>query len=319
MRWGGRLAWQAPLIGVLAVTAVMALGGAGTLHAQAGTPLRRVNWRAALSADPTLTVENDSVCSPPPGAGAAICVDVPLDVPQVYGGPEQGIADVVGYVVPSEITYADLDGDGVAEAVLPINSGGTAGVIGFLVYHEAPGTPLLEVIYTGYHLGVAVPGGRLQVEQPVYFGFEPNCCPTALWRTVYVLGADDTLQSDADPVLFLVLPGGRQETSPGAATVSAYYSAIGAGAYDFAYALLSPAAQRRMPRDSWQAGFANTVSVNAQVTPITATHVGVTITVTNATSAGGSSPQRFSGTWVLIPAESAPLGYLLDTATIQQQ
>jgi hypothetical protein len=99
-----------------------------------------------------------------------------------------------GTAALDRVSYGDIVGDGSTEAVVPIDSGGSIGEIGSLVYMlDDAGNPQL-VLADG-------PGGSVfidpQAGELVSISFDPSCssmrCPTGLIRTGYTL-ADGALQ-----------------------------------------------------------------------------------------------------------------------------
>jgi hypothetical protein len=90
-----------------------------------------------------------------------------------YGG-FGGIADPV---------YADLTGDGAADVLVPIASGGSAGIVAFYVYSYHTGAlQNLLVRNEVYRVGLRVRRGDLVVTYPIYGSNDPNCCPSRLDR-----------------------------------------------------------------------------------------------------------------------------------------
>ena len=117
------------------------------------------------------------------------------------------VASTDGAYVQTGVIYADLTGDGVDEAVVPISSGGTLGDVAFIVLAlSGAGTKTLlkdRPSGVGGGLSVAVVGGQLVMTLPVYGPNDPNCCPSALSKKTYVWnGSGFTTQSvttDANP------------------------------------------------------------------------------------------------------------------------
>jgi hypothetical protein len=84
------------------------------------------------------------------------------------------------------LVYGDLTGDGQADVVVPVFSGGTAGDIAFYVLSEQGG--VLHAIKRSnreYKIGVRIVRGRLQVARPYYRSYDPNCCPDYIEVTTY--------------------------------------------------------------------------------------------------------------------------------------
>jgi hypothetical protein len=79
--------------------------------------------------------------------------------------------------------YADLTGDGAEDVLVPIASGGSAGVIAFYVYSYHTGAlQNLLVRNEVYRVGLRVKRGDLVVTYPLYGNRDPNCCPSRLDR-----------------------------------------------------------------------------------------------------------------------------------------
>jgi hypothetical protein len=97
------------------------------------------------------------------------------------------LEDSGGRLVPEEIVFADLTGDGVDEAVVPISSGGSGGDIAYSVFSERGGNleELLQVKPEAGRVTAAVEDGVLVETQPVYAPEDPLCCPSQLRRTYY--------------------------------------------------------------------------------------------------------------------------------------
>lgn len=97
------------------------------------------------------------------------------------------IAGTAGEVVEGTILYGDLTDDNVAEAVVPISSGGTLGDVAYVVLTpEGEGT---EAILTrddataGFRIDIE--DGKLVETEPVRGADDPECCPSMARRTIY--------------------------------------------------------------------------------------------------------------------------------------
>jgi len=97
------------------------------------------------------------------------------------------VAESGGHPLPEEIIFADLTGDGVDEAVVPINSGGSGGDIAYAVFGYQGGDleDLLTVKPEAGRVTVSVEDGVLTETQPVYAPEDPLCCPSELRHTFY--------------------------------------------------------------------------------------------------------------------------------------
>jgi len=91
-----------------------------------------------------------------------------------------------GQVDPQSIIYADVTGDRVDDAVVPVSSGGEGGNIALLVYGYQPSGIEELLHYTpDMRLQASVEDGRLTVTEPVSAPGDPLCCPSELKKTTY--------------------------------------------------------------------------------------------------------------------------------------
>jgi hypothetical protein len=286
------------VIALLLMVGFVLAAGPWTLANAAGAPLRQVDWRAVLANDPTITIDPDAYPLPR-DVGPYIRVAAP--------GSQQG--DVLeGYVSIDDIQYADLDGDGSEEAVLDVESGGTGGSFGFMLYREGTPAPKRVLIYSGYKLGTQIEDGHLIIYEPNYIGFEANCCPSSITRTVNSLNGDRLVA-----LMTEIQPNDVQEP-----TVWAFYRALSEKRYEDAYDFFSPAYKANNPFDRWRAGYASTQSIevdtNAGATP---SEVLIDLKSTDRQPGGGTVTRRFKGSWTVIWSADQKR-WLLDKARIEQ-
>jgi hypothetical protein len=291
------LAGRWPFLFVAVLVAAFTISSAQA----AQSPLRRLNWAAVLANDPNVTIDTS--------ISAAIGPYVIVDSYDVYltdteyNEPEE----LSGHARLNGIMYVDLDRDGAEEAVIPLESGGTAGTTGFLVYRESLGGPYLAIGLVSYKLGIRAEPNSLLLSEPIYAGFEPNCCPsgTLYSRIVMVDDALVVMEQNAHP---------NQEAT--VVAVYAFYDALRAGRYADAYDFLSPRYQAGAPFASWAAGYHTTesIEVDAQAVP-NSNEVRVRITAVDRTNGGGSRTRHFTGSWYLVWSNDAG-HWLLDRADI---
>ncbi len=95
------------------------------------------------------------------------------------------LSGVAAEVEPARTHFEDLIGDdGVEEAVVFVESGGTAGDVGAAVYRLVDGrAQLTQYIRAGGHVLVRL--GLIVVQQGVYASGDPQCCPSSLRETAY--------------------------------------------------------------------------------------------------------------------------------------
>jgi hypothetical protein len=200
---------------------------------------------------------------------------------------------VGGQPLLESIVYVDMDGDGVDEAAITLNSGGTAGNIGFLIYRQARAAPQLAAWHDGYKLGLAIEAGQLVARNALYAGREPNCCPSGFSFDTYILQGQQ---------LQLIAHRAEGITGVQAATVERFYELLGQKDFMGAYALLADTERAANPYDPWAAGYADTLAIQATVTaePALPNTVRVELTATDRTSDGGQVLRHFAGTWQLV-------------------
>lgn len=196
-----------------------------------------------------------------------------------------------GIPILDQILYVDMDGDGAEEAVIPLASGGTAGDIGFLVYRGTAPTPTMAAwqMSAGTKQWLELQQGKLVASDAIYGKGEGNCCPSGRRYVTYILQGTE-LKAIAE----------RTAGHPGAEPfmVLRFYEMINGHDLTAAYAMLSDAYQQANPFDTWAAGYASTVSVEANATAGgTPGVVEVALTATDAQADGQQRVQRFTGTW----------------------
>ena len=127
--------------------------------------------------------------SPPPERTATAAPGPDIDEVDFSQVPavQALLEDSGGRLLPEEIIFADLTGDGAEEAVVPISSGGTGGNIAYAVFGYRGGDPeeILVVKPEAGRVMVAVEDGVLAETQPVYAPEDPLCCPSQLRHTYY--------------------------------------------------------------------------------------------------------------------------------------
>jgi hypothetical protein len=145
-----------------------------------------IDWASVLSAhgDPRVVI-SDCDGPDPRDPAATLCVTIP-------GAPKPNF----GYAEIDNVSYGDIVGDGGTEAVVPIDSGGSLGVWGSLVYKlDASGAPQL-VLAPG-------PGGNVTIDsnsdELVTVTFDDSCSSvncTSFVRTGYKLDSGALRQQD---------------------------------------------------------------------------------------------------------------------------
>ncbi|MDP6606004.1 MAG: hypothetical protein QF664_07100 [Dehalococcoidia bacterium] len=117
-----------------------------------------------------------------PGAGAVSLREVDFASPAVA-------ADLInraggGEVNVNRVVYEDLTGDGREEAVVVVESGGTAGDLAVAVYRLTPGGAAL-VMFERLGGRVEVRLGLVVTQEGVYADDDARCCPSRLRERAY--------------------------------------------------------------------------------------------------------------------------------------
>ena len=257
--------------------------------------MRAVDWMQVVTTDPNL--QYDPSIAPPPGVQRGPWVKLKANT------SVQGHA----LIDPDRILFVDISGDGQEEAIISLFSGGTAGNLGLLVYTAANGAPILADSTGGYKIGGTADGSRLKITEPIYQGWEPNCCPSGFFITRYRLQANRLVQVSREEQ---PLPEARRMT------VDKFYELLAARSYADAYNnFLSATYRAGHPFGSWSAGYANTLSFVATTSDNTDGSVKVDLVAHNK-SGSGEVVKHYSGQWRLRWASTARFKqWVLDSAS----
>ena len=260
-----------------------------------GLNMRTVDWMQVVTSDPSL--QYDPSITPPPGVQHGPWVQLKADT------SVQGHA----LIDPDRILFADISGDGQEEAIISLYSGGTAGNFGLLVYTVANGAPILADSVGGYKIGGTADGSLLKVTEPIYQGWEPNCCPSGFFITRYRLQANKLVQVSRDEQ---PIPEARKMT------VDKFYELLQARNYTDAYNnFLSASYRASSPFGSWSAGYANTLSFVATTSDNPDGSVKVDLVAHNK-SGSGEVIRHYHGTWRLRWVSTARFKqWVLDSAS----
>ncbi|MEX2245474.1 MAG: hypothetical protein WEC75_02210 [Dehalococcoidia bacterium] len=97
------------------------------------------------------------------------------------------IEEVQGQYVQQDVIYADLTGDDYEEAIVPISTGGTQGVVAYMVFTPSGDSArrILTQMPEGGGVSVDVVDGKLVETAPVPGPDDPECCPSMLRVTTF--------------------------------------------------------------------------------------------------------------------------------------
>jgi len=96
-----------------------------------------------------------------------------------------------GVIEPRRVAYADLTGDGTEEALVVVESGGTAGDLGAAVYRaEAGRVSVLAWIDRAGHIELRLTNAGpnaafIVVQQGIYAPGDANCCPSQIREVAF--------------------------------------------------------------------------------------------------------------------------------------
>jgi hypothetical protein len=171
-----RPGWALGLL-LLVAALVVAACDTGQQQKPEATPSPMASPMSSPSSSPELTATATIVVTPDIQA-----VDF-SEVPAV----QTLLEDRGGRLLPQQIIFAYLTGDGAEEAVVPISSGGSGGNVAYAVFGYRGGDlkELLVVTPAAGRVTVAVEDGVLVDTQPVYAPEDPLCCPSQLLHTYY--------------------------------------------------------------------------------------------------------------------------------------
>jgi len=93
-------------------------------------------------------------------------------------------AGAAGEVSPGRVHFEDLTGDGIEEAVVILESGGTLGDLGFGIYQVVGNEPGLAFFASAGGL-VDVRSGAVVTQEGVYADGDAECCPSRLREISY--------------------------------------------------------------------------------------------------------------------------------------
>lgn len=126
-------------------------------------------------------------------AVATVPADTPTPSPDIRQddlAQQPGLQDYLsasgGEVTPNSILYADVTGDRVDDAIVPVSSGGEGGNIALFVYGYQP-SGLVELlrVQPEIRLQAVVDNGRLVVTEPVFAPGDPLGFPSQIKVTTY--------------------------------------------------------------------------------------------------------------------------------------
>jgi hypothetical protein len=217
---------------------VLGLAFAAPAHAAPGSDLNKADWLTVIKNDTALQHPAEE----PFGPDRMPFVIAP--------------GKVQGHAAYKDVKVGDISGDGKPEALVPLSSGGTGGDIGLLVYTEGRGgAPVFVTALGGYKMSGQPENGRLTVRQPVYVGWEANCCPSGLETAQYRLRGARLQRLSASVEGFPEARG---------STLFEYFGRINEKRFREAYAFQSAALQRQNPFARWQAGYAKTSEIQVE-------------------------------------------------------
>lgn len=122
------------------------------------------------------------------------------------------IDEMNGTYVQTNVLYADVTGDGVEEAVVPLSSDGTLGDVALIVVTpDGEGvSEILAVDAREFGIAARVDDGTLVTTEPVPGPDDPFCCPSQIRTTTYA-GDGGTGLTEASSV---VAPNPSSEPTP---------------------------------------------------------------------------------------------------------
>jgi hypothetical protein len=154
--------------------------------------------------EPTPPPETPPAASPTPENGdgtptSGIRSIMLIDDPAV----QELVDDTGGEFVQADVLYVDLTDDGAEDAVVPVSSGGTLGMIAYVVLAlDGDGTRVLlrEVPDAPAGFTLDIEDGRLVEIAAVPGPDDPFCCPSMLRRTTWAWDGDEFVVDGVETV-----------------------------------------------------------------------------------------------------------------------
>jgi hypothetical protein len=162
---------------------------AGIIGAMRGRPALIAGMLAAAAALPFVA---HAQTPSPDETGAGFFKDTIVKDAKTTSAIKKLLTSKGGFVDPAS-QYGDLTGDGKADAVVRVDSGGAAGAMAVYVFTaEGSVSGKLRIAYRNQHryrVTVKVANGSLTLSEPVWTKGDDACCPRKLRLQDYVWNA----------------------------------------------------------------------------------------------------------------------------------
>jgi hypothetical protein len=157
------------------------------------TTIRLADWHAAFTEDPWILTGPERCPDAPQSAAdvGALCVLVApfgSDTPSPTEDPDSPVMS--GYILATEPLFGDIDGDGVEEAILLIQSGASRITEGFLVYRQADSGPRLVAALAAKRAGIQLTQAGTALEVTTRVIDDPSVPSTRFRQATYNLKGD---------------------------------------------------------------------------------------------------------------------------------
>jgi hypothetical protein len=186
------------------------------------------------------------------------------------------------------VAFVDLNHDGREDAVITLFSGGSGHFATDVIFLQTLNGPKYSGCAGGPHFSDSINEDTLIIYTAHPLAMDPQCCNRAI-DAQRIVGERDTIRWL--PVIVEPTPGGGWQT------VYDFYGELNDSDKQFAYSMLSESYRLQHPYSMWLKGFANTVSVDADVdkdSPDSA----VRVTITSQDKIHGKIvTKHFSGIW----------------------
>lgn len=213
----------------------------------------------------------------------------------------------LAYGYPGEyITYGDLNGDGIEEAVVPFFTGGSIGSCSYAVLSKSARG--IKTIYLASDcVNPFIENDTLNVIRGYNVGYEPNHMGQSSVTLKYRFHGEKIVRLDSQAY-------GNVRFADYA--VQEFYKRLEAKNYEAAYRLLSAAYRRKHPYKKWLEGYKYTSSTSSYVGDINEKDTTVEVSVVAVDAPSSDSFTRYEGYWKLIWA-GLEQGFLLDEPKIR--
>lgn len=214
-----------------------------------------------------------------------------------------------GFPMLDYMTFGDIDGDNVEEAVIEFYTGGSIGSCSYIILKKTQND--VRTIFQEahcYRYG-RIENDTLNIYQIYPTGYDYDRMAQSATKLSYRLDGSSFIFLDSQAY-------GHVRFADNA--VKQFYKRLHMKEYEAAYTLLSPSYRQLHPYEKWLRGYSNTDSTDAVVSYANETDTTVAVDITSIDIVDGKTMvAKYAGTWKLIWS-GLDEGWLLDEPKIRK-